>query len=342
MEVGVLKDYLASCRALAAEQIREIVPENRYSRVLYDLMLEYPLRLGKGFRPALCIASTRAQGGRLQDVLRTAAVLELYHNGFLVHDDVEDGSHLRRGEPTLHTRYGIPVAVNVGDAMFALCLQPLLDNMRSLGLCKALAILETVARMARESAEGQAIELDWIRHGNWSQPDRSYCQMSFKKTCWYTFITPLQIGGIVAGVDCRRMTMLRRFGSYIGVAFQIQDDILNLVAEEHLYGKEIGGDLWEGKHTVMLLHMMRTVSPADRNEAQRILQLAREKKTLREIEFLWQLMGSCGSVAYASRFAGKLAEKALRVLEADPEPIPPSVHRDFLIGMVDYVVSRNM
>jgi geranylgeranyl diphosphate synthase type II len=342
MKVDALKDYLASCRELITEQIRSAVPKNRYSKVLYDLMLEYPLRVGKGFRPALCIASTRAQGGRLQDCLRTAAILELYHNAFLVHDDVEDGSHLRRGEPTLHARYGIPVAVNVGDAIFALCLQPLLDNTESLGLGKALAILETVARMARESAEGQAVELDWVRRHEWSLPDRAYCHMAFKKTCWYTFIAPLRIGGIIAGVSRRRLGLLQRFGSYVGVAFQIQDDILNLVAEENLYGKEIGGDLWEGKHTVMLLHMMRTASPEDRAEAQRILERTRVEKSAAEVGFLWDLMQRCGSVPYASALALKLAKKGMVILESDPDPIQDSVHRDFLLGMVDYVVSRNL
>lgn len=341
-KASVLQEYLASCRDLVADHIRAIVPHNRYSRILYNLALEYPLRLGKGFRPALCIASTRAQGGRLQDALRTAAVLELYHNAFLVHDDVEDGSILRRGQSTLHARYGLPIAVNVGDAMFALCLQPLLDNTESLGLGKALAILETVARMARESAEGQAIELDWVRHHAWSQSDRSYCHMAFKKTCWYTFIAPLRIGGIITGASPSRLTTLQRFGAYVGIAFQIQDDILNLIAEERLYGKEIGGDLWEGKHTVMLLHMMRTAQARDQSEAQRILQRPRHRKSAQEVEFLWDLMQRCGSIHYASRLARALAGKGMHVLNADAEPIPESVHRDFLIGMVDYVVSRNL
>jgi geranylgeranyl diphosphate synthase type II len=341
MDVAILKEYLSSCRELVTEQIRSIVPQNRYSSVLYNLMLDYPLRLGKGFRPALCIASSRAQGGRLQDVLRTAAVLELYHNAFLVHDDVEDGSHLRRGQPTLHAQYGVPIAVNVGDAIFALCLKPLLDNTESLGLGKALAVLDTVARMALESAEGQAVELDWVRHSDWSQPDRAYCHMSFKKTCWYTFIAPLRIGGIIAGASPRRMARLKRFGSLIGVAFQIQDDILNLIADVQLYGKEIGGDLWEGKHTVMLLHMMRSLPSSERTEAQRILQMPRETKSVENVEFLFGLMRSCESVAYASRLARRLAEKALAVLDADEERIEPSVHRDFLVAMVDYVVTRN-
>ncbi len=136
-----LKQYLADCRDLVLDEIRRIVPQNRYRSTLYDYMLEYPLRQGKAFRPSLCLATSRALGGRLQDALRTAAVLELYHNAFLIHDDVEDGSLMRRGYATLHEDYGIPIAVNVGDGMFALCLQPLLDNMQLLGLGRALKIM---------------------------------------------------------------------------------------------------------------------------------------------------------------------------------------------------------
>jgi Polyprenyl synthetase/Methyltransferase domain len=156
----------------------------------------------------------------MQDVLPTAAVLELFHNAFLVHDDLEDGSLMRRGAPTLHRQYGVAIAVNVGDGMHALCLQPLLDNMRLLGLGKALRILELIARMARESVEGQAIEPDWVRQGWWTAGDRDYCRMSYKKTCWYTFIAPIQIGAVVTGASDAQLSVLRRFATYMGVAFQ--------------------------------------------------------------------------------------------------------------------------
>jgi geranylgeranyl diphosphate synthase, type II len=242
VQASILEDYLTECRDLVLAEIREIIPSNRYRTILYDLMLEYPLRLGKGFRPALCIATCRALGGRLQDVLQTAAVLELYHNAFLVHDDVEDGSLMRRGNPTLHQDYGVPIAVNVGDGMNALCLQPLLDNMNLLGMGKALRILQIVSRMTRESVEGQAMELDWVRRGRWGLRDREYCLMSYKKTCWYTFIAPMQVGGIVNGATPSQLALLRKYAVYVGVAFQIQDDVLNLTADER-YGKEIGGDL---------------------------------------------------------------------------------------------------
>lgn len=341
MESAQLTGYLAECRDLVLDEIREIIPRNRYRSVLYDLMLAYPLRLGKAFRPSLCIATCRALGGRLQDVLRTAAVLELYHNAFLIHDDVEDGSLMRRGYPTLHQEYGAAIAVNVGDGMNALCLGPLLDNMQLLGLGKALRILEIVARMARESVEGQAIELDWVRRGQWKLTDRDYCRMSYKKTCWYTFIAPMQIGGIITGAGPAQLAVLRRYATYVGVAFQIQDDALNLAADEARYGKEIGGDLWEGKRTVILLHMMRSATPAEQAEARRILEQPRHAKQPDEISFLYSLIHRYGSLDYAREFARMLARKARQIFEQTAGWMPPSVHRDFLLAMAEHVITRD-
>ena len=341
MQTNVLEQYLAECRDLVLTEIRTIVPENRYRPILYDLILEYPLRLGKAFRPSLCIATCRALGGRMQDVLHTAAVLELLHNAFLVHDDIEDGSHLRRGSPTLHQAYGMPVAINVGDGAFVLALQPLLDNMRLLGMTKALRILQIIAEMTRESVEGQAIELDWVRRGDWDLRDRDYYLMCFKKTCWYTFIAPMQIGGVITDLPPARMALLRRFASYVGVAFQIQDDVLNLVADESRYGKEICGDLWEGKHTLILLHCLRSASPAEREGALRILNKPREQKQPEDIAPLFELVHRYGSVEYARSVALAMAGKAQRLLESAFEWMPASVHRDFIYGMAQHVIQRD-
>ena len=337
----VLKSYLEDCQALILDEIQRIVPRNRYRPVLYDLMLDYPLRLGKAFRPSLCIAACRALGGRIQDVLPTAAVLELYHNAFLVHDDLEDGSIMRRGYPTLHEEYGVPIAVNVGDGIFALCLQPLLDNMQSIGMGKSLRILEVIARMARESVEGQAIELDWIRNNRRDLTDRDYLLMAYKKTCWYTFITPMVLGAIVAGAEPRQIARLRKYGFYVGLAFQIQDDVLNLIADETRYGKEIGGDLWEGKHTLILAHMMRQARPDERAEASAILQKPRDAKTAGEIDYLFGLVHAYGSLYYAQGVAQSLAQKGVRVFEDIQAWMPPSTHQQFLLSMADFVVTRD-
>lgn len=274
----LLTRYLEECRGLVLEEIRRLLPQGSHAAsFLYELMLDYPLREAKGLRPALCIAACRALGGTLEAALRPAAVLELYHNAFLIHDDIEDESLMRRGGPTLHRAQGIPVAINVGDAMLALTLQPLLDNIGLVGLGPSLRILQCIARMARESAEGQAIELEWIRRGTWELRDEDYVQMVEKKTCWYSFITPIELGAIAARQDTHRTGLLASFARCLGIAFQIQDDLLNLSGEVEAYGKEIGGDLWEGKRTLILLHMMRSASAAERAEAARILALPRPR-----------------------------------------------------------------
>lgn len=168
-------------------------------RTVYDLILDYPMRGGKALRPALSIATCLGIGGHLEAVLPTAATLELYHNAFLIHDDIEDESWWRRGKPTLHVDHGVPIAVNVGDAMLSLSLQPLLDNVERVGLGPALRILRAVAKMTRLTVDGQALELEWIRSNTWRLDDADYLKMVELKTSWYSFITPLQAGAIAAG-----------------------------------------------------------------------------------------------------------------------------------------------
>lgn len=267
-----LAKYMQDARELVIDEIREIMPpDSRHSGGLYELMIDYPLRGGKALRPALCIASCRALGGNLESVLRSAAVLEIYHNAFLIHDDVEDGSEKRRSERTLHRQHGVPIAVNVGDGMLALTMQPLLDNIELLGLGRALRILRIVARMARESAEGQMMELAWIANAQWTPSDQQYVRMVYKKSAWYSFTTPMIVGSIAAGSDRRWIDTLGRFAALLGVAFQIQDDVLNLVGNEGRYGKEIDGDLWEGKQTLILIHALRRATPEERMHAKTIL-----------------------------------------------------------------------
>ncbi len=341
--------YLETCRALVAEEILDLVPrDDRPGALLYELMLDYPLRAGKALRPALCIATCRALGGHLENVARTAAVLELYHNAFLIHDDVEDGSEKRRNEDTLHRLHGVPIAVNVGDGMLALTMQPLLENIETIGLGRALRILEIVARMARESAEGQMMELDWIRRSDWSPDDRDYVRMVFKKTCWYTFLTPILVGAVAAGASEAQAGRLARFAIPLGIAFQIQDDILNLTADEARMGKELAGDLWEGKHTLMLIHAIREATPSERSEALGVLKKDRPGapgagavKSPDEVAFLQDLIDRSEAIPRAQAAARKRARRAARSFEETRADWRPGPHRDFLAGLVEFVVGRD-
>ena len=264
--------YLEDSRELVTERIRSVLPaDRRHAGDLYELMLDYPLRYGKALRPAICIAVCRAQGGSLSAVLPSAAVLELYHNAFLIHDDVEDRSLLRRTEHTLNRMHGAPTAVNVGDGMLALTFQPLIDNIALVGLGKSLRILRIVARMARATAEGQMIELNWIRDALWRQGTSDYVRLVHKKTSWYSFVAPAMIGAVVADLAEPEVGRIGRMMIPLGIAFQIQDDILNLIADEATYGKDLLADLWEGKHTLILMHALEAATPAERANALSIL-----------------------------------------------------------------------
>ena len=328
--------YLEECRELVVAEIRRIVPaDRRRGGALYDLMFEYPLREAKGLRPALCVATCRALGGRLEAVLRSAAVLELYHNAFLIHDDIEDDSIMRRGGPTLHRAHGVPVAVNVGDAMLALSLQPLLDNIGTIGLGPSLRVLEAVARMTRESVEGQALELDWVRRAAWDLADDDYVRMVEQKTCWYSFITPVVLGAIVARAAPAAIDALAELGRRLGVAFQIQDDVLNLAGDVGAYGKEIGGDLWEGKRTLILLHAMRSASPGERAEAARILALPRPGAVAERPAIDDDVLATLDELVASGDLsdAGRLRARAAVLRDRAPAKTPDEVR--FLLGLVE-------
>jgi geranylgeranyl diphosphate synthase type II len=133
-------------------------------------------------------------------------------------------------------------------------------------------VLRTVARMARESAEGQMLELRWIATGAWNHVDADYVRLVHKKTGWYSFIAPVMVGAVIAGLSDRDVARICRIFIPLGIAFQIQDDILNLVADEAEYGKDLWGDLWEGKHTLILIHALREAQHGERTEALRILR----------------------------------------------------------------------
>jgi geranylgeranyl diphosphate synthase, type II len=344
----LVERVLTEARAMVLEEIERLLELNRRTGYgpLYALVGDYPFREGKGLRPAILLSAARAAGGRLDEAQVSAAALELYHNAFLVHDDVEDGSDYRRGRITMLREHGAAVAVNVGDATNVLAMQLLLENVGRIGVHKGLLVLREVERMARESVEGQAIELQWIADRRFDLADDDYVRMAHKKTCWYTVIAPLRIGvfcGHPAGVGFPTngdLLPLVELGHLAGIAFQVADDLLNLEADHALYGKEIRGDLWEGKRTIMLNHFLRTVRPPTRKRAVRILETPREEKELDDVAWLFETMNEAGSLAYGHAFAEEYAERAL---ETDSRPLPffgENDDRRFLREMLRFVVER--
>lgn len=334
--------YLERYRVITLGALLTSLPSREPRRHLYDLVGSYPTRMGKGLRPALCIASCRAFGGAVDRVLPTAVAIELFHNAFLVHDDIEDGSDYRRDRPTLHAQHGIGIAVNVGDAMNVLSMMRLMDNLPILGASLAWQVFAEIEHMVLQSVEGQAMELGWIRDNVCDLTEADYLRMTLKKTCWYTCIEPCRIGALVARGDLVNLDRFDRFGYYMGAAFQIQDDILNLVGDRRKYGKEIGGDIWEGKRTLMLIHLLNHCNEAEAERLRGFLSLQRALRLDRDVGWTFGLLEKYGSIDYARSAARQLAEAAVREFGVAYADVPNSEDKQFLEEIVPYMVERDL
>jgi geranylgeranyl diphosphate synthase, type II len=318
------------------------LPSKEPRRYLYDLIASYPGRVGKGLRPALCIATCRAFGGSIESVLQSAVAIELLHNAFLVHDDVEDGSEDRRGRPTLLAEYGPAIAVNVGDAMNVLSIGPLMENLTCLGPNLTWWIFSEIEHMVRQSVEGQALEIGWVRDNTCELSEEDYLRMTLKKTCWYTCIHPCRIGALVASGGSIELNRFNRFGYYMGAAFQIQDDILNLVGEHAKYGKEIGGDIWEGKRTMMLIHLLNNCSPYEKERLRQFLATPRKERLAKDVRWTYRLIGKYESIEFARSSARQLAGAALREFITAYGDTPASPDKQFIQNVVLYMIERHL
>jgi geranylgeranyl diphosphate synthase, type II len=335
-----LESRLADYRAEVTPLILAAIPDREPKKHLYDLVRSQVEREGKGIRPALCLATCRAFSGEGERARPSAAALELLHNAFLVHDDIEDASDYRRGQPTLHRQYGLPLAVNVGDAMNALSARLLKQNLDLLGPSLSARIFDEFDHLSLETIEGQALELGWIRDNDCSTSEQDYLLMVLKKTSWYSFIHPARVGALIARPEHATLDDFNAFGYYLGTAFQIQDDVLNLVGDRRKYGKEIGGDLLEGKRTLILAHLFKQVTPGERERLRAFLGKPRGQRLEREVAWIYELLHAYGSIQYARKAARDFADAARREFDKAYAGASAGPDLDFLRSLVDYMLSR--
>jgi geranylgeranyl diphosphate synthase type II len=277
-----------------------------------------------------CIATCRAFGGSTHSAIKSAVSLELFHNAFLVHDDVEDGSEFRRGKPTINSEHGAPLAVNLGDAMVFIAMNVLKENLSVIGQKLTWQVLAEIEHMVQQSAEGQAMELGWIRDNICNLRDEDYLRMTLKKTCWYTCIHPCRIGALIGRGGSKGLDRFNHFAYFMGAAFQIQDDILNLGGEQKKYGKEIGGDIWEGKRTIMLIHLLNSCSNSERSRIRAFLANPRNMRVKRDIDWIYRLMEKYQSIDYGRKVARELAEQALKEFPVAYAEAPESEDKRFI------------
>jgi geranylgeranyl diphosphate synthase, type II len=340
MERAAFLERLAEYGGLARKTLLDRLPDGEPAKHLYQPMRDFCARSGKGIRPALLIASCRAFGGDLEDALPSAAALECLHNAFLIHDDIQDQSESRRGAPCLHAELGVPLAINVGDAMMANAFRMLRDNLALLGPEKASRILDEFDHLTSESLEGQALELGWIRDNDLAVGPSDYLMMTLKKTCWYSFIHPCRIGALIARGRDAKLEGFDAFGFFLGAAFQIQDDILNLTGSRERYGKEILGDIYEGKRTLMLARLAGGLDPKEHARLARFLATPRGGRNESEVLWVFDAMKRRDCIAYAREAAGRLVEGARAAFPAAFAGARGE-DRDFIAHLLDYMVERD-
>lgn len=337
-----MTDYLQGVRRGVDEAVAASLPQGGPRKPLYEPLSEFVGRSGKSLRPALCIAAARAHGSTTEQALPSAVALELLHNAFLIHDDVEDGSFYRRGLPTMHAEHGVPIAINVGDGLAALALQPLSQNAGLLGSSMHNRIMVEFGELLRMTVEGQAIELGWRTANAVDLTAEDYLEMVALKTCAYTTIFPLRLGTLIGSWAGRDLSSVSEFGLLLGAAFQITDDVLNLTGSEEVYGKEIDGDIAEGKRTLMLVHLLRVVDPETRDFLVGFLSGDRAGRSPEDIARVRSLMEERGSIEFARQYARALAEKAAFVFDGAFGRLPDSPDRRFLEEVVEFVINREL
>ncbi len=235
------------------------------SRDLADACLYVLAGGGKRLRAVLVLLSCEAVGGRVRDAMPAGAAIEIMHNFTLVHDDIMDHAPSRRGRPTVHVRWGVNNALLVGDVLLGIAYRQLLET-RTDNLPRLVSLFTTGLI---EVCEGQALDLAFGQRATVTVPQ--YFRMIEKKTGRLISMAT-EIGALIGGSSPRHTLALRKFGLSLGRAFQLQDDLLDITADEADFGKVIGGDLMEGKKTYLLLAAARRARGRDRRLVRSVLR----------------------------------------------------------------------
>jgi octaprenyl-diphosphate synthase len=277
---------------------------------------------GKRLRPLAVLLAARACGYKGERHVEAAAVIEFIHTATLLHDDVVDGSDLRRGRETSNHVWGNPASVLVGDYLYSRAFQLMvsLENLR---------IQEVMANATNAIAEGEVLQLM-----NAHDPDTSeqrYLEVIYRKTA-KLFEAGAQVAAILAGASPETERALIDYGRHVGLAFQLVDDALDYSADREELGKNLGDDLAEGKPTLPLIHAIAHSSPDDTAR----LRKAVEAGGLEDFERVSRVIESSGGLQYTARLAQREAELAVESLAG----IPDTAYRQALGALAEFAVSR--
>ncbi len=330
--------YLAAARPVIDRSLHEyldvVEASSSLHTYLYGILDEFVARGGKRVRPAMAMMACEAVGGEPKRALPSGCAVEFFHAAALIHDDIMDGSELRRDAATAHIVHGVPLAINTGDfALGLVCTIVVRD--KGLDDRTKISVLDAIGEMSARTIEGQALDVGWVRDDVYDLTPDDYLYMALGKTGYYSGISPLKIGALVGGASPEQQAALEHFGKNAAIAFQIQDDLLNLTGDEQSTGKDYLNDILESKRTLMVIHALESTQGAQR---ERMVSLLRRgtQKTDAEVREVVELLQDVGSIDFARQTARTLILEARSYLI----PLPESSARDALASMADFFLER--
>lgn len=303
----------------------------RKPEALYEAAKHIIKAGGKRLRPYLVLKSCELVGGDTEVATPFAAALELLHNFTLIHDDIMDNDDLRRGAPTVHSKWGLPIAILSGDFLFAKVYEAMTAAPAELPCNSIKTCIERVTDAMLDICEGQVLDISYPHISNVSEED--YYLMVGRKTA-ALFKACAEVGAIVGGGSPEEVDKLGSFAWNAGVAFQLVDDYLGATSDEKTLGKPVGSDLREGKKTLIIIHALKHASPRDREIIERVLGV--EDASSADIEAASEVLRRIGSLSHVLDAARRYSEKAKRMLDS----FPYSDAKQDLTELVDYYVER--
>ncbi|GJQ60040.1 MAG: polyprenyl synthetase family protein [Candidatus Scalindua sp. AMX11] len=291
--------------------LKEFIPPERDDNLSEPIW--HHLRTGgKRIRPAICLITCEELGGNPDDALHFALAIEILHNMFLLHDDIEDGDTMRRDQPTVWVKYGIANAVNAGDYLLARAYQSVLAS--PIPLDRKMKLLEIFTDTYEKTVQGQALDIDARAARDFSV--KRYLDMVELKTGFY-LACGMVGGSIVSGGSHEVIDKIWKLGKLMGPAFQIKDDLIDLTIGKGR-GGVIGSDIKEGKASFLYAYAYEIADKDDKEILARIMAKERETTTEKDIKDVLDIYGKYGAMESAQNHAEELTKQAKSVIDDIP------------------------
>lgn len=278
---------------------------------------------GKRLRPAVLILAAEAVGSNLKSVLPAAVAVELVHNFTLIHDDIMDKDDVRRGMPSVHTKWGEAGAILAGDTLYSKAFE-ILSKVENdpLRVLKCMGIL---SKTCTEICEGQWLDMDFENRSKVTESE--YLEMVEKKTS-VLYAASAKMGALLGGASDKTADALFEFGRLVGIGFQMYDDVLDIVTPQEILGKVRGSDLREGKYTLIVIDAFEKGIKLD--------IFGKEEATSEETEEAVRILTECGSIDYVKNLAISYINEGKRKLDV----LKDSPEKELLLQIADYMISR--